>query len=42
MIFHVLNRETARARIFAKDGDYAAFERALCETLTKKPMRILG
>jgi len=42
MIFHVLNRANARARIFAKDGDYAAFERVLCETLAKKPMRILG
>ena len=31
-----------RARIFAKDGDYAAFERVLCETLERKPMRILG
>jgi hypothetical protein len=27
MIFHVLNRANARARIFAKDADYAAFER---------------
>ena len=42
MIFHVLNRANARARIFAKDGDYAAFERVLCETLTRKPMRVLG
>ena len=42
MIFHVLNRANARARIFAKDGDYAAFERVLCETLARKPMRILG
>ena len=28
--------------IFAKDGDYAAFERVLCETLARKPMRDLG
>src|SRR5208283_3476877 len=42
MVFHVLNRANARARIFAKDGDYAAFELVLCETLAKKPMRILG
>jgi putative transposase len=42
MVFHVLNRANARARIFAKDADYAAFERVLCETLAKKPMRILG
>ena len=42
MVFHVLNRANARARIFGKDADYAAFERVLCETLLRKPMRILG
>ena len=42
MVFHVLNRANARARIFAKEADYAAFERAMAETLVKKPMRILG
>ncbi len=42
MIFHVLNRANARARIFGKEADYAAFERVMCETLTRKPMRILG
>jgi putative transposase len=41
-IFHVLNRANARTRIFTKDADYAAFERVLCDTLAKKPMRILG
>jgi hypothetical protein len=29
MVFHVLNQANARARIFAKEGDYAAFERAM-------------
>ena len=42
MVFHVLNRANARARIFAKDADYAAFERVMCETLARKPMRMLG
>jgi putative transposase len=42
MIFHVLNRANARARIFAKESDYAAFERVMHETLIRKPMRILG
>jgi putative transposase len=42
MIFHVLNRANARARIFAKDADYAAFERVMCETLARMPMRVLG
>lgn len=42
MIFHVLNRANARAKIFTKDADYAAFERVMCETLARKPMRVLG
>ena len=42
MVFHVLNRANARARIFAKDADYAAFERVMRETSARKPMRILG
>jgi putative transposase len=42
MIFHVLNRANARARIFHKEQDYAAFERVMQQTLEKKPMRILG
>jgi len=42
MVFHVLNRANARARIFGKDDDYAAFERVIKETLARKPMRILG
>ena len=42
MIFHVLNRANARARIFHKEEDYAALERVMLQTLEKKPMRILG
>ena len=42
MVFHVINRANARARIFGKDADYAAFERVMQETLARKPMRILG
>jgi putative transposase len=42
MVFHVLNRANARARIFNKEGDYAAFERVMRETQTRTPMRILG
>jgi putative transposase len=42
MVFHVINRANARARIFGKDGDYAAFERVMKETVAKKAMRILG
>ena len=40
-----LSRAQPRKRTgtdFRKDGDYAAFERVLCETLARKPMRILG
>ncbi len=42
MIFHVLNRANAQARIFGKEENYAAFERVMQETLARKPMRILG
>lgn len=42
MVFHVLNRANARARIFGKAEDYAAFERVMAETMANKPMRLLG
>jgi putative transposase len=42
LVFHVLNRGNARARIFGKEADYAAFERVMKETSAKRPMRILG
>ena len=41
-VFHVLNRATARRRIFDTDGDYAAFERVLAEALTRVPVRLLS
>jgi putative transposase len=40
MVFHVLNRAIARVRIFEKEGDYAAFERTVEETLQQRAMRI--
>ena len=40
MVFHVLNRGVGRMRIFDSDGDYAAFERILEETVENQPMRI--
>jgi putative transposase len=40
MVFHVLNRGVGRMRLFAKDEDYEAFERALEKTLETRPMRI--
>lgn len=42
MIFHVLNRANFREKLFAKDQDYLAFLRVLCDTVEKKPMRILS
>ncbi len=39
-MFHVLNRAIARIQMFEKEQDFAAFERILCETLHKRPMRI--
>jgi putative transposase len=42
-VYHVLNRANGRARIFQKDGDYAAFERILGEALEHVPgMRLLA
>ncbi len=40
MVFHVLNRAIARVRIFENNGDYAAFEQTLAETLRQRPMRV--
>jgi len=43
MIFHVLNRGNGRDTIFEKPGDYAAFEKAMGQTLQQvKGMRLLG
>jgi putative transposase len=41
-VYHVLNRAVARAAIFEKDGDYAAFLRILREGAERQPMRLLG
>ena len=42
MVFHVLNRANARATIFGKPEDYAAFERVLSEALDRVEMRVLS
>ena len=42
MVFHVLNRANARATIFEKPDDYAAFERVLREALDRVDMRVLA
>ena len=41
-MFHCLNRGNNRAKLFTKDGDYAAFEKALAEVLKLVPMRLLA
>ena len=42
MIFHVLNRASARDEIFAKDSDYAAFEKVLLEIQEQVFVRVGG
>jgi putative transposase len=42
LVYHVLNRGVARIRLFDEEGDYAAFERGLEETLQRLPMRLLA
>ena len=42
VIFHVLNRANARARIFKDDKDYAGFVGLLAETAERVPVRILA
>ncbi len=41
LVYHVINRASARAAIFRKQADYAAFERTLAEAHARIPMRIL-
>ena len=41
LIYHVLNRANARSRIFEDEGDYAAFERVLCEARDRYDLRVL-
>src|SRR5713226_5729783 len=40
--YHVLNRAVARARIFDKSMDYAAFARVLRQAKAEVPMRLLS
>jgi putative transposase len=42
LIYHVLNRATARLAIFEGDQDYAAFERVLSQGLARYDMRLLA
>jgi len=41
-VYHVLNRANGRLRLFRKDADFAAFERALAEVHERVPLRILA
>ena len=41
-VYHVLNRAVARLPLFAKDGDYDAFERVLAEAMHEHPTRLLA
>jgi putative transposase len=42
LIYHALNRATARLAIFDTDDDYAAFERALGQAISRYDMRLLA
>ncbi|HKX37528.1 MAG TPA: transposase [Burkholderiales bacterium] len=42
LVYHVLNRGNARRRIFERNSDFQAFERALAEAQGRIPMRILA
>ncbi|HXE55497.1 MAG TPA: transposase [Tepidisphaeraceae bacterium] len=42
IIYHVLNRGCGKMKLFAREGDYAAFERLLVEAQQRVPMRILS
>ena len=41
-VYHVLNRGVGRATLFAKSGDYLAFERVLEEAQQRCPTRLLA
>ena len=41
-VYHVLNRAVGRAALFRKEGDYAAFEKALRQAHDFQPMRLLA
>jgi putative transposase len=42
LLFHVLNRAVARAKIFWKADDHLAFETVLREAGERVPMRLLS
>jgi REP-associated tyrosine transposase len=42
LIYHTLNRATARLAIFESDDDYAAFEGVLAQAIPRYPMRLLA
>ena len=42
LVYHILNRANARAALFEKAEDYAAFERVLEEARERLPLRILA
>jgi hypothetical protein len=41
-VYHMLNRGVARAALFHKDHDYAAFEKVLRQAKDWQPMRVLS
>jgi len=42
LVFHVINRGVGKQQLFFCDEDYRAFEKAVAETLEKRPMRLLS
>ncbi len=42
LVYHALNRATARLPLFEKPADFDAFERVIAHTLQHVPTRILG
>jgi putative transposase len=41
-VYHVLNRAVGRARLFEKEGDYAAFVKVLGQAREWQPLRLLA
>ena len=41
-VYHALNRAVGRATLFAKEGDYAAFEKVLHQAKEWQPIRLLA
>jgi putative transposase len=42
VVYHVLNRSVGRRKLFRKDGDYAAFEKALGEAFERMGVPVLA